>query len=131
MSRRRKHDYEYAEFGRRVRQLRQGRDWSQLELAARAELSASYLAEVERGGRNPSLEVIFNLAAALNASAGYLVDGIRYELPPGLDELAALWTGLSKTKQQVLVQLASLLQSTSKTASPKRPRSSSAPKRRA
>ena len=128
MPRRKKHAKEYSAIGKRIRDLRHSRDWSQLELADNAGLSSSYLAELERGGRNPSLETILILAAALNVSAGYLVDGLRSEPPKGMDELAAVWMVLSKAKQQALVQLASLLVPEKRAP---RNRSSSAGKRRA
>ncbi len=109
MPRRSQHNREYIELGRRVRSMRRSLDWTQVELAEHAGLSPSYLAEVERGGRNPSLETILNLAAALNASAGYLVDGVRFEPPDGMGKLAELWTALSKQKQQAVAQMVSLL----------------------
>ena len=128
MPRRSQHDREYAELGQRIRSMRLGRNWTQAELAEYAGLSPSYLAEVERGGRNPSMETILNLAAALNASAGYLLDGLRHETPAGMGKLAELWPALSKEKQRALIQMASVLVS-EKSAPAKR--SSSALKRRA
>lgn len=111
MPRRSRHAGEYAELGRRIRELRRRRGWTQVELAEYAGISSSYLAEVERGGRNPSLETILGLAAALDASSGYLVDGMRYDPPPGMDRLANLWVRLGEKQRQALVQVASALAS--------------------
>lgn len=108
MPRRTTHDNEYAELGRRIRELRQGQGWTQVELAEHAGLSPGYVAELERGGRNPSLETILNLAAALNVSAGYLVDGMRYEAPAGMGRLAECWPSLTADERRALVHLASL-----------------------
>lgn len=119
MPRRSQHEKEYTELGLRVRSLRQSRRWTQAELAEYAGLSPSYLAEVERGGRNPSVETILNIAAALDVSAGYLVDGLRHEPPAGMEKLAELWPALSKEMQSTLVQMASLLVS-EKSAPPRR-----------
>ena len=119
MPRRSQHDREYTELGLRVRNLRMSRKWTQAELAEYAGLSPSYLAEVERGGRNPSMETILNIAAALDVSAGYLVDGIRHDLPAGMMKLAELWPALSGEMQSTLVQMASLLVS-EKSAPPRR-----------
>ena len=128
MPRRSQHYKEYTELGLRVRSLRQARKWTQAELADYAGLSPSYLAEVERGGRNPSMETILNLAAALDVSAGYLVDGLRHDPPAGMSKLAELWPALNKEAQGALVQIASLF--VSEKSAPLR-RSSSETKRRA
>ncbi len=52
-------------FGRAVQARRQGFDISQEELAWRAGLHRSYLADIERGARNPTLATIQKLAKAL------------------------------------------------------------------
>ncbi|MCG8450434.1 MAG: helix-turn-helix domain-containing protein [Pirellulales bacterium] len=52
-------------FGRRIRQLRLKKGWSQEELADRAKRHWTYVGGVERGERNPTLLVIASLAKAL------------------------------------------------------------------
>ncbi len=99
----------YSEFGARLRRSRMGLGWSQLDLSMRAEISSSYLAELERGGRNPSLETIFSLAAAMDISAGFLVDGYRFEAPAGLGPLADIWPSLQESSRSALIHLAWLL----------------------
>lgn len=42
-------------FGRRLRDIRQQRGWTQVELAEKLGLDRSYLADIERGNRNVSL----------------------------------------------------------------------------
>ncbi|WP_175051981.1 helix-turn-helix domain-containing protein [Paraburkholderia sediminicola] len=48
-----------------LRRLRAERGWSQEELAARSALDRSFLAHVERGARNISIDNIEKLAHAL------------------------------------------------------------------
>jgi XRE family transcriptional regulator, regulator of sulfur utilization len=67
------------QFGRAVRQLREGRGWSQEELAARADLNRSYLGEIERGAATPSLATVAKLALALELSLADLMN--RFERP--------------------------------------------------
>jgi len=55
-----------ARFGRRVRELREARGWSQERLAGRAELNRSYMGEVERAAVMPSLATAAKLARALD-----------------------------------------------------------------
>ncbi|WEK38594.1 MAG: helix-turn-helix transcriptional regulator [Candidatus Brevundimonas colombiensis] len=58
--------------GRNIRQCRKAKGWSQQTLAGEANLSLRYLAGVERGEENPSLETIVAIAAAMNVSPSAL-----------------------------------------------------------
>lgn len=53
-------------FGQRVRELRKERGWSQEEFADKCELDRTYISGIERGVRNPTLEVINVLAIGLS-----------------------------------------------------------------
>jgi transcriptional regulator with XRE-family HTH domain len=59
-------------FGKRLRALRADRGWSQEEFAHRAELDRTYVSGVERGVRNPTLDVITKLADALDVEVADL-----------------------------------------------------------
>lgn len=59
---------------RNLRMQRQSAGWSQEELADEAELHRTYVSDLERGTRNPSILVIERLTAALGVSAGDLLD---------------------------------------------------------
>lgn len=59
-------------FGDRVRQLRREREWTQERLAETAALDRSYLADIEAGRRNPTLDVIHRLAEGLQVEAADL-----------------------------------------------------------
>ncbi|HEP0388360.1 MULTISPECIES: helix-turn-helix domain-containing protein [Serratia] len=45
-------------FGQRVRELRKERGWSQEEFADKCGLDRTYVSGIERGVRNPTLEVL-------------------------------------------------------------------------
>ena len=62
-------------FGQAVRMRRKKLGFTQLELSARAELHRTYIADVERGARNLSLESMEKLAGALNTSVAGLLGG--------------------------------------------------------
>lgn len=51
--------------GENVRQLRTSKQLSQEELAFAADMKRSYLSDLERGTRNPSVRALERLAAAL------------------------------------------------------------------
>ena len=69
-------------FGRRLRGLRKGRGWTQQELGERAELSFKYLGAIERGGENPSLRVVGQLARALEVEPRDLFEFEHEETRP-------------------------------------------------
>lgn len=63
--------------GATVRKFRQDLGITQEELAWRADMHRSYLADIERGGRNITLRSIENLAQALQLSAERLLQHTR------------------------------------------------------
>jgi CheY-like chemotaxis protein/DNA-binding XRE family transcriptional regulator len=91
-------DGHQACLGLAVRNHRQALGLTQEELAWRANLHRSYVADIERGGRNVTLRIIANLAQALQVSVGGLLnttmDGAGLVSPapgrppaPGLGEI--------------------------------------------
>ena len=65
-----------ATFGRNVRDLRKRNGLTQAELASRADLHRTYVADLERGARNASLHSIARVAGALGATVSELCRGI-------------------------------------------------------
>lgn len=59
--------------GRNVRRLRIERGFSQEELAFRAGMKRSYLSDMERGTRNPTVRALGRLAIALETTADTLL----------------------------------------------------------
>lgn len=60
-------------FGRRVRELRKERGLSQVALAAKVGIDRSYMGFLERGERNPSLDVITKIAESLGVTPDELL----------------------------------------------------------
>lgn len=63
-------------FGKRLRQLREERGWSQEEFADRAGLHRTYVSAVERGVRNPTLSVLERIAKALGVSLEEMLQSV-------------------------------------------------------
>jgi XRE family aerobic/anaerobic benzoate catabolism transcriptional regulator len=59
--------------GDRVRELRDERDFTRLDLAAKSGLSVRFLADVEAGRANPSLGSLYDLAGALDVDVAALL----------------------------------------------------------
>jgi XRE family transcriptional regulator, regulator of sulfur utilization len=62
-----------AALGRRVRQLRDRKGWTQEDLAGHAQIQRTYLAEIELGKRNPTVQKLAN-AFHLGIAALFLND---------------------------------------------------------
>jgi XRE family transcriptional regulator, regulator of sulfur utilization len=56
------------QLGKRIRELREARGWSQEQLAVEAGIDNSHLGKLERGDGNPTIELIVRIAAALGAA---------------------------------------------------------------
>ncbi|WP_379552442.1 helix-turn-helix domain-containing protein [Erythrobacter sp. W53] len=57
-----------------LRRLRLAKGWSQEELAHEANIHRTYISDLERAARNPSIEVVERVAKALKARMGELLD---------------------------------------------------------
>lgn len=60
--------------GKNILKARTARGWSQQALAGEADLSLRYLAGVERGEENPSLETLIAISGALGIEPSTLFD---------------------------------------------------------
>jgi transcriptional regulator with XRE-family HTH domain len=57
-----------------LRRLRRERGWSQEEFADRADIHRTYVSDLERSARNPTILVVDRLAKALKVKTGSLLD---------------------------------------------------------
>jgi transcriptional regulator with XRE-family HTH domain len=62
-------------FGATIRKLRTERGWTQEALAEAAGLTTTYVGQVERGAKVPSLTVVLKLARGLAVSPEVLLEG--------------------------------------------------------
>ena len=60
--------------GKNVRRLREEKGWSQEDYADRAGIHRTYVSDIERGRRNPTVTVVERLAKPLDVAAGTLLD---------------------------------------------------------
>ena len=60
--------------GRNVRRLREEKGWSQEDYADRAGIHRTYVSDIERGKRNPTVTVVERLAKPLEVATGQLFD---------------------------------------------------------
>jgi transcriptional regulator with XRE-family HTH domain len=60
--------------GLNVRRLREAKGWSQEDYADRANIHRTYVSDIERGKRNPTVTVVEKLARPLEVLPGSLLD---------------------------------------------------------
>jgi transcriptional regulator with XRE-family HTH domain len=70
-------------FGRALRQARLRGSMSQEELAERSGYHRTYIGQLERGEKSPSLRTLFNLASTLSVRLSRLVMQIEREAGKG------------------------------------------------
>ena len=68
-------------FGRRVKNLRGIKEWTQEELAEKMDISLNYLSSIERGQENPTFDMLIKLSEALGVEMRELFD-IEHEVTP-------------------------------------------------
>lgn len=98
---------EKTALGKRIRESRIKKGYTQQELADRAEIGVVYLSEIERGIKMPSLNIFIKIIDALDVSADYV---LRDELPSGkeyicseiTEKLLALTPSQRKTATNIL-----------------------------
>lgn len=94
------------QIGENIRLTRKSKGLSQEQLALRAEINASYMGQVERGEKNPTIEVLGKIATALNTSLEQLVHLGNPNHQAGddsySDKILSQMTGLSLKEQEAV-----------------------------
>ncbi|WP_102713822.1 helix-turn-helix domain-containing protein [Paenibacillus castaneae] len=95
--------------GENIRQLRKKRGLSQEQLALRADINASYMGQVERGEKNPTIDVLSKIATALQMPIEQIVNVISItntDADKGdsgyVDKIAHQLNGLSLKEQEAV-----------------------------
>lgn len=63
--------------GQNIKKIREKKSWTQDKLSERADIHISYVGQIERGLRYPSLKILFKIADALEVKIIDLFEGIN------------------------------------------------------
>jgi transcriptional regulator with XRE-family HTH domain len=63
-------------FGKRVRALREARDWSQETMGEACDLHWTYIGQVERGERNLGIQSVYKIAKGLKITMAELMKDV-------------------------------------------------------
>ncbi|MBQ8847522.1 MAG: helix-turn-helix transcriptional regulator [Candidatus Gastranaerophilales bacterium] len=67
-----RHQKAHIILGQNIRQIRESKKLSQEELGFQIKSARNYIGCIERGEKSPSLDIIFDIAKALNCKVGIL-----------------------------------------------------------
>ena len=106
---------ERAALGKRIRETRIKKGYTQQDLAERADIGVVYLSEIERGIKMPSLNIFIKIIDALDVSADYILrdeisTGKEYICMEITERLLALTPSQLKTATDILNAYLSNLQ---------------------
>lgn len=92
--------------GKRIREARIGKHYTQQQLAEMAGIGQMYLGEIERGTKMPSMKSFIKIIETLDVSADYV---LRDELSSGehyiYDEITQKMTGLSPKQRKAVSEI--------------------------
>jgi transcriptional regulator with XRE-family HTH domain len=88
----------YKKIGKKIRDLRKARDWTQEELAENSGLHPTYIGGIERGERNPTLGSLYKISSAFGISLSNILKLEGHELEklfnaPSDDILLSIFSG--------------------------------------
>lgn len=90
------------EVGKKIKELRKQKKWSQEKLAAEAGISQSALSAIERGIKQPTVETLNHICNALNITLVDFFSEEKTELSPALLELINVASKMPENKLKLI-----------------------------
>ena len=95
-----------ASLGKKIREARIKKGYTQQTLSEKADIGEMYLSEIERGVKMPSMNLFIKLITALDISADYV---LRDEIPTGkefvYDEITQKLEGLTPKQRKAAADI--------------------------
>ena len=95
---------DYLKLGERIRNYRHNRSLSQEDLAEAAELTNVHISNIENGNKNPSIDVIVSIAAALKVTPDQLLADSLPEKPQYKDDIDRIFQDCSSEEISILIE---------------------------
>lgn len=96
------------QLGQRIRELRNERHMSQEELSFKAGISPAHLGQIERATKNPTIDTVAKIAAALDIPVAslFLTDSISMPSQNTvINKINAQLTGMSEEEQKDILRI--------------------------
>lgn len=102
----------YDELGKRIGFFRNKKGLSQEQLSEILNLSREYITRIETNRRNPSLDILVDIANALGVSVDdLLVDSLQHSASTADSELHRLLLDCTQTEEEILTRTVKALKS--------------------
>lgn len=85
----------YSDVGQRIFLLRSRQKLTREQLAESAEISVQFLSDIEKGRKNMTVTTVRKIAAALNVTTDYIINGRNEPHPDDENELTEIYRTLS------------------------------------
>ena len=97
---------DYYKIGQRIRKCRKAHGLSQEELAEKVSISTTHMSHIETGNTKLSLQVLVDIAAALNVRTDDLIyDNPVATVSSAIEEIAAILESCSAPEAKVLTDI--------------------------
>lgn len=98
-----------VEIGNRIKELRENCKLTREELAEKAEISAKFLYEVEKGRKGLSADTLLKISRTLSCSCDYLLTGEIFEKNQ-MDQVTELLDGFVEKDRKYIVKMLMIMQ---------------------
>lgn len=95
-----------TEIGERISSLRKKMGLSQEELAERANIHFTYIGQIERAEKIPSLKSLLRIAEAMNVSLDYFLISKNKKQDATIIELVNVVSAMNKEEKELLLDIA-------------------------
>ena len=100
----------YIDLGRRIREERLKLNLTQEKLSEAISVSTTYIGQIERGERCPTLDTLINISNSLGVSIDYLLHESVIPTSPSLINLwVQLTHDLSDDEQEMIIELVKVI----------------------
>ena len=100
----------YIDLGRRIREERQKLNLTQEKLSESIGVTTTYIGQIERGERCPTLDTLINISNSLGVSIDYL---LHESVSPSSSTMNNLWLQLTKDlsddEQETIIELVKVI----------------------
>lgn len=100
----------YIDLGRRIREERQKLNLTQEKLSESINVSTTYIGQIERGERCPTLDTLIRISNSLGVSIDYL---LQESVTPSSTVLMNLWVqltrDLSDNEMKMIIELVNVI----------------------
>ena len=104
---------DYNIIGKRIKQARLAKNYTQEELAEKVDISVAFLSRVERGNSHINLKRLNQICTLLDVSEGYILNGASSKSINYLDlEFSEILKSCSPEKQKLIYNLAKTIAKT-------------------